>query len=126
MSEPSLTDFLVERYSLVEQADNSASFLGTRLFKMILSGDAKLPLDRVEEVANLLDCDSRHLFRMAMRQFYDKESASMFERMLSNPLSQNEQQWLDIIRKASGEDVAAPSTMARQLVRALAKAQDTV
>ena len=98
MIKSSLTDYLVERYRLVEQTDNSASFLGTRLFKMILSGDAKLPLDRVEEVANLLDCDSRHLFRMAMHQFYDKESVSMFELMLSNPLSQFEQQWLDLIR----------------------------
>lgn len=126
MIEPSLTDFLMEQYQLVDQVENTNSFLESRLFKMILSGDAKLPLDRVEEVAELLDCDTRHLFRMAMRQFYDKESVSTFERMLSNPLSENEQQWLDIIRSASGEHVAAPSAMARRLVRALAKAQDTV
>lgn len=126
MIKSSLTDYLVERYRLVEQTDNSASFLGTRLFKMILSGDAKLPLDRVEEVANLLDCDSRHLFRMAMHQFYDKESVSMFELMLSNPLSQFEQQWLDLIRSASGGDVGAPSAMGRRLIRALAWPQDRV
>ena len=126
MIEPSLTDFLMERYRLVTQTDNSASFLGTRLFKMILAGDAKLPLDRVEEVADLLDCDRHHLFRLAMRQFYDKDSVSMFERMLSNPLSENEQQWFDVIRSASGDEVAAPSAIAKRLLRALAKPNGTI
>lgn len=126
MIEPTLTDFLMERYRLVEQTDNSVSFLGTRFFKKILAGDAKLPLDRVEEVADLLNCDRRHLFRMAMRQFYDKDAISMFERMLSNPLSENELQWFDVIRSASGDEVAAPSAIAKRLLRALAKPQDTV
>ena len=126
MTEPSLTDFLMERYRLVAQTDNSASFLGTRLFKIILAGDAKLPLDRVEEVADLLDCDRHHLFRLAMRQFYDKVSVSMFERMLSNPLSENEQQWFDVIRSASGDEVAAPSAIAKRLLRALAKPNGTI
>jgi transposase-like protein len=125
MIERLLTDFLMERYRLVEQVENTNSFLESRLFKMILSGDAKLPLDRVEEVADLLDCDKRQLFRMAMRQFYDKESISTLERMLGNPLTEEEQQWLDIIRSASGADVGAPSTMAKRLVRALAKPQET-
>jgi len=126
MIEPSLTDFLTERYRLVEHTHDSVSFLGTRLFKMILAEDAKLPLDRVEEVANLLDCDRGQLFRMAMRQFYDNQSISNFEKMLSNPLSENEQQWLDLIRSASGDEVAAPSAIAKRLLRALAKPQDAV
>jgi hypothetical protein len=125
MNEPSLIDFLKQHHA-VANAESRQAFFDTRFFKMILSGDAKLPLDRVEEIADLLVCDRRQLFRMAMRQFYDEEAISTFERMLGNPLTDGEQQWLDIIRSASSEHVAEPSAMARRLLRALATPQSTV
>lgn len=123
MIESSITEYLNKRHHAVAQSDSSGGFLGTRLFQLILSGDAKLPLDRVEETAALLGCDKHELFRVAMRQFYDEQTISTFEKMLGCSISHEEQQWLDVVRSASDGPVAKPSATARRLVRALAKPQ---
>jgi len=123
MIESSITEYLNKRHRTVAQSDSSGGFLGTRLFQLILSGDAKLPLDRVEETAVLLRCDKHELFRMAMRQFYDEQTISMFEKMLGCSNSNEERQWLDVIRSASDGPVVKPNAIARRLVRALAKPQ---
>lgn len=126
MINTSIYQFLNDQRLAVTQVENTGTFLDTRLFQMIRSGDAKLPLDRVEEVADLLNCDKHELFRMAMRQFYDDKAISTFERMLATPLTSEEQEWLHVIRSASDGPVAKPSVMAKRLVRALAKTQGAV
>lgn len=126
MINTSIYQFLNDRRLAVTQVENTGTFLDTRLFQMIRSGDAKLPLDRVEEVADLLNCDKHELFSMAMRQFYDDKAISTFERMLATPLTSEEQGWLHIIRSASDGPVAKPSVTAKRLVRALAKTQGAV
>lgn len=126
MINTSIYQFLNDRRLAVTLVENTGTFLDTRLFQMIRSGDAKLPLDRVEEVADLLNCDKHELFSMAMRQFYDDKAISTFERMLATPLTSEEQEWLHIIRSASDGPVAKPSVMAKRLVRALAKTQGAV
>lgn len=123
MIESSITEYLNKRHRAVAQSDSSGGFLGTRLFQLILSGDAKLPLDRVEETAALLGCDKHELFRVAMRQFYDEQTISEFEKMLGCSISNEERQWLDVIRSASDGPVVKPNAIARRLVRALAKPQ---
>lgn len=123
MIEPSIPEYLNKRHRAVAQSDSSGGFLGTRLFQLILSGDAKLPLDRVEETAALLGCDKHELFRVAMRQFYDEQTISTFEKMLGCSISNEEQQWLDVVRSASDGPVVKPSATAWRLVRALAKPQ---
>jgi len=120
MQKPSVAEFLNERRLEIAPSMSAESFLDSRHFQMILSGDAKLPLDRVEEVADRLGCDKHELFRMAMRQFYDDSAIGLFERMLAPPVSDEEQMWLNEIRSAN-EAVLAPSGMAKRLVRALAK-----
>lgn len=124
MIESSITEYLNKRHSAVTQSDSPGGFLGTRLFQLILSGDAKLPLDRVEETAMLLDCNKHELFRMALQQFYDEQTISTFEKMLGCSISHEEQQWLSVIRSASDGPVVKPSAIARRLVRALAKPQN--
>ncbi|MBY5917742.1 hypothetical protein HFO77_25450 [Rhizobium leguminosarum] len=98
----------------------SGSFVTGSLFQMILRGDAKLPLDRVEEVASAIGADVRQLFRLAARQFYDEDAIRLFERMLDTPMTNEEQMWLKEIRSAAIGPVSAPSGMAKRLVRALA------
>lgn len=102
---------------------DEGGFLSKPLFKMILQGEAKLPLDRVEEVSSSLAIDAHQLFRMAMRQFYDEQTISTFEKMLGFSISHEEQQWIDVIRSAGDGPVVKPSATARRLVRALAKPQ---
>ncbi|MGR9202830.1 hypothetical protein ACU8OG_02575 [Rhizobium leguminosarum] len=114
--------FLAERFSETANVVGEGSFLNSKIFEVILQGDARLPLDRVEEVALALGCDARQLFRLAMRQFYDEESICLFERMLGKPITNEERMWLNVIRSAADGPVAEPSAMARRLVRALVNA----
>lgn len=116
-----LVDFLTVKSSAGAVQVNETGFCGTRLFAMVLRGEAKLPLDRVEEVADRLECDKHDLFRLAMRQFFDDSAMGLFERMCARPLSDEEQMWLDEIRSAATGPVSAPSGMAKRLVRALVK-----
>lgn len=123
MIETSIRDFLIEQHRAIAPFKSKETVLDTPLFQMVLSGAAKLPLDHVEEVADLLSCNKHELFRMAMRQFYDQQTTSLFERMLGCAMSDNELQWLDVIRSASPSPVAKPNPSARRLVRALARSQ---
>lgn len=116
----SLVSFLNGRMSEVPVPPEG--FLANTLFQMILRGDVKLPLDRVEEVALVLGVDARQLFRLAARQFYDEEAICLFERMFGT-LTNEEQKWLREVRSAADGHVAEPSATARRLVRALAKPQ---
>ncbi|MDK1488645.1 hypothetical protein QN219_01020 [Sinorhizobium sp. 7-81] len=118
-----LVDFLKARLSEIEVPVGEGSILSSPLFQTILRGDAKLPLDRVEEVATALGYDDRQqLFRLAMRQFYDEEAICLFERMLGTPMTNEEQMWLHEIRSASEKAVREPNIVAKRLVRALVQA----
>lgn len=57
------------------------------LVRLLLDGKAKLPLDKVAEVAVMLKCDERALFRVALAQFYNSETIALIERMLGAPES---------------------------------------
>lgn len=116
-----LADFLKSGSSAAQVQADEVGFCGTPLFAMVLQGGAKLPLDRVEEVADRLRCDKHELFRLAMRQFFDDTAICLFERMLAQPVSDDEQMWLDEIRSAATGPVSAPSGVAKRLVRALSK-----
>lgn len=121
ISENTVANFLKQRLLGIQGAAREDSFANSKFLELILRGDAKLPLDRVEEAALALDCDARRLFRLAMRQFYDEESICLFERMLRTPITNEEQKWLNVIRSAAEGAVSEPSATAKRLVRALAK-----
>lgn len=114
---------MAERLSKTANIVGEGSFLNSKIFEVILRGDARLPLDQVEEVALTLGCDARQLFRLAMRQIYDEESICLFERMLGTPITNEEQMWLNVIRLAADGPVGEPSGMPERLVRALAKSR---
>lgn len=115
--------FLKERILENNGSMGDNSFADSKFFELILRGEAKLPLDRVEEVADLLDCDKHQLFRMAMHQFYDEKAIALLERMLGVPMTAEEQKWLHVVRSAADGPVAEPSGVARRLVTALVKPQ---
>lgn len=116
-----LVEFLKAQLAAIHLEERSSGFVGSRFFEMVIRGEAKLPLDRVEEVADLLGCDGRKLFRLAMRQFYDEDVIGLFERMFCGSVTDEEQKWLDAIRSAEDGPVAEPNGTAKRLVRALVK-----
>ena len=48
-----------------------AGFRSANMLNMIASGEAKLPLDRVEKLASALECDPNELMRLALAQFME-------------------------------------------------------
>lgn len=124
-SENAVATFLRERLAEANRVGSESNFLDSKFFEMVLRGDAKLSLDRVEEVASTLNCNARQLFRLAAGQFYDEDAICLFERMLGPPLTDEEQMWLNAIRSANEGPVLAPSGTAKRLARALAKPYDS-
>lgn len=118
--------FLRERILENNGAAGNNSFADSKFFELILRGEAKLPLDRVEEVADLLACDKQQLFRMAIHQFYDQKAIALLERMLGEPMTAEEQKWLHVVRSAADGPVPEPSGVAKRLVRALVRPQASV
>lgn len=118
-----LAEFLKAQLATFHLEERTSGFVGSRFFEMVIRGEAKLPLDRVEEVAGLLGCDRRKLFRLAMRQFYEEDSISLIERMFCGSVTDEEQKWLDAIRSAEDGPVAEPNGTAKRLLRALVKPQ---
>lgn len=91
-----------------------------RLVRLVLDGAAKLPLDRVADLAALLRCDARHLFRLSLAQFYSQDNIRLLETMLgARELNADEEAWLTVIRNASNGEMKPPSRIARGVIRAL-------
>ena len=90
------------------------------LLRLVLDGNAKLPLDKVANVAALIGCDARGLFRVALAQFYSNDTIQLLEHMLAPPeRAPAEEAWLSLIRRAAGEGLEPPSRFARRLLWAL-------
>jgi hypothetical protein len=53
------------------------------LLRLVFDGNAKLPLDKVADVAALIGCDARGLFRVALSQFYHHDTIQLLENMLA-------------------------------------------
>jgi hypothetical protein len=90
------------------------------LLRLVLNGNAKLPLDKVANVAALIGCDARGLFRAALLQFYSNDTIQLLENMLAPPeRTSAEEAWLSLIRGAAGDGLEPPNRFARRLVTAL-------
>ena len=118
-----LLNFLRERFAKKDASAGDDSWLASPMFDMIMRGEAKLPLERVEEVALALGCDPRQLARLALHQFYDAATLMLFEKMLADPLTGAERIWLQELRSVANGPVPAPNSLAKRLVRALVQAQ---
>jgi hypothetical protein len=96
------------------------SGLPEHLLRLVLDGNAKLPLDKVADVAVLIGCDARSLFRVALAQFYSSDTIQLLEQMLAPPeRGPAEEAWLGLIRHAAGDGLEPPNRFARRLVTAL-------
>lgn len=87
------------------------------LVRLVLDGTAKMPLEKVADVAAMLDCDARVLFRAALTQFYSADTIELMERMLGpQERSAGEAAWVDFIRRGAPDRVEPPNRFARRLL----------
>ena len=87
------------------------------LFRLVLDGKAKLPLDKIADVAAIVGCDARGLFRAALAQFYGDDTIQLMERMFGPPeRSSGEEAWISFIRRAAPDRLEPPNRFARRLL----------
>lgn len=99
---------------------NGPSGSPERVLRLVLDSNAKLPLDRVTDVAALVGCDARGLFRLALMQFYSDDTIQLLERMLGQrERNAAEEAWLSLIRHAAGDGLKPPSQIGRRILIAL-------
>ncbi|THV16714.1 hypothetical protein [Rhizobium rhizophilum] len=91
-----------------------------RLVRLVLDGNAKMPLDKVPAVAAMLNCDDRALFRVSLAQFYSADTVALLERMLGpQERSAGEDAWVSFVRSVAPDDVQPPDSFARNMLRSL-------
>lgn len=96
-----------------------AGFVNPNMLAMIKSGASKLALDRVPGLAAALECDSKHLFRMALEQTWGSTAARAIDEIFGTIVSRNEVAWLEEIRDASGQTDPTLTLRLRAALRAV-------
>ena len=88
---------------------------------MIKDGKAKLPLERVIALSKALECDARHLMRLALEQSLTQPVLDEIFAGADGPSSDNERAILIEIRRVSqNSDPALTAELAAALAQALA------
>lgn len=95
-----------------------AGFNRPNIISMLKNGESKVPLDRVPALARALETDMRHLFRLALEQhFRGAEISAAIAEVFGNVVSNNEMQWVELIRDISNNSDPMPTETMKAEVR---------
>lgn len=90
---------------------------GPNIISMIKNGDVKLPLDRVVPMAHALQTDPLALMRLALEQHLPLKEFPEIRKMLTDVLSDNEREILELIRETSGNADPGLNDHRRQAIK---------
>lgn len=96
-----------------------AGFTRPNYFSMIKTGVTRLPLDRVPALAKALEVDPTRLFMLALEQRGGDTTESAIRAIFGTLVTENEVDWLEEIRSASGGSDPRLTTRARSAIRAI-------
>ena len=91
---------------------------------MLKHGTTKLPLDRVPALAKALECDVGELLAAALEQYFDIETIVAFRRVMVADLTQNEVEWVEFLRSASGNHDPKLTAFRERVLSPLLKPSD--
>lgn len=94
-------------------------YANDNVIAMLKSGRTKVPLDRVVSIAKALETDARELFIMALTQDGNERDRAAFEVIVGEPVSANEKEFIDVLRKVSNGTDPKISVVLRKILRAL-------
>jgi hypothetical protein len=100
------------------QIGDEAGFLSVNMLSIVKSGAAKLPLDRVPDLAKALECDPARLFILAVEQ-QDTALAVAIRDIFQIAVTANEAVWIEELRDASDDSDPALTTKGRRAIRAV-------
>ena len=82
-TEMTLTEYLRARFEAsgksVEEIDKELGFHSPRYVRMLITGEAKLQLDKVLLMSRAIDGDPRLMFRLGLRQYTKMNDAELDE-----------------------------------------------
>jgi len=96
-----------------------AGFSQVNMLANIKSGASKLPLDRVFGLANALETDPAALFAMALEQLRGDTTEAAVRKIFKTVITDNELEWLNELREASGHSDPGLTVKARASLRGI-------
>ncbi len=95
-------------------------FQSTGMVEGFCSGDRKVPLDKVNALAEALDCDRRQLFLLVLSSWFDTDFIKMLEEAFANgSASSVEKSWIDFLREFYSGNVPELTPQLRRRLRLL-------
>jgi transcriptional regulator with XRE-family HTH domain len=86
----------------------------------VLSGNAKLPLECAQRLAEALDMGMAEIASPLLRQHFNRPTVDLLHGLCSQEvLTDAERQWLSLLRQAAPGALESPSRFARRLLCAL-------
>lgn len=83
---------------------------------MFMRGEAKVPLDIVPQLAQILECDAAQLFVLALEQYFQPATFRELNDLFLDGLTENERGWVSLIREVSeGADPAITPARKRRV-----------
>jgi hypothetical protein len=79
-----------------------AGFTNANVMSMLKAGSIRLPLDRVQPLANALEVDPAYLMLLSLEQMVGDTDAKAIVEILSGAVTRNEMGWIEALREASG------------------------
>ncbi|NSY16295.1 hypothetical protein [Neorhizobium sp. AL 9.2.2] len=94
-----IQEHIEESAYTVEEITLLLGFQSTEMVEGFCRGERKVPLDKVNALAEALGCDRRRLFLLVLSSWFDTDFVRMLEEVFANgSASSVEQGWIDFLR----------------------------
>ncbi|MGO6781234.1 hypothetical protein GR211_16665 [Rhizobium leguminosarum] len=105
----------------VEEITLLLGFRGPDMVEGFLRGDRKVPLDKVQVLAEALGCDRRQLFESVLRSWFGIEFLDAIKEIFAGGSSSStEQEWIRFLRELYGENIPELTPALRRRLRLFA------
>ncbi|MGR9385171.1 hypothetical protein [Rhizobium leguminosarum] len=105
----------------VEEITLLLGFRGPDMVEGFLRGDRKVPLNKVQVLAEALGCDRRQLFESVLRSWFDIEFLDAIKEIFAGGSSSStEQEWIRFLRELYGENIPELTPALRRRLRLFA------
>lgn len=104
----------------VEEITLLLGFQSTDMVEGFCRGDRKVPLDKVQVLAEALGCDRRRLFLLVLNSWFDTDFVRMLEKVFADgSASSGEQRWIDSLREFYSGNIPELTPQIRRRLRLL-------
>lgn len=118
-----VAEFIADKLAVVDKTQQEIAtqcgFDNPNIITMFKTGMTKLPLNRIEPLANALNIDPVHLLRLVMHE-YAPDTWDAIENVMQNtPLTANELELVRAYRRVTGDSDATAMVVDRDAVLAI-------